>query len=333
MPTYRADYEVKSSLVNPPQGAPFVIKGQEPPFEIELRNAKFDKNNHIPGLIAVVVAQAENLDQVVTSFRTLLAHQLDILSFSTHSTFEIVQCMRAMEWEPYKKTRAFKVLNTFDPLYPPIPQLNSVYANTVQAISNGKPADYVIRAMRCFRYGVLDKQPEDQFQNFWLAIEVIAEGRKPTERVPIDCPKCRKALYCASCEVHPDRRPMARQAIRQLINDIVPKKQAHEVDRVFGIVRNKLLHGSSLDTIEAEVKIPISNIVNKAGWVAWHAILSAMPESVNRTELNFGHRDGQFAHGDLVPSMIGTFEHDGQSEHPAEEKIPMIEISMQVQQA
>lgn len=329
MPTFRADFDVKSSLVLPIDAPPFVINTLSPICEITLSNGESDAHGHASGLVAKVVAQADNLDQVETLFRSLLAHQLDILSFSTHSLFKIERCMRTMEWNPYQKSRRFKAMNIFDPLYPPIQELDNVFADTVNTIANSNMPDYVIRAMRCFRYGVLDTDLESQFQNFWFAIEVIAERRKSTAKVRIVCPKCQSDLYCEKCGNHPDRLPPARQAIRQLIHDIVPAtEEASEVDRVLGKVRNKLLHGSSVEAIEVEVKVPLNHVVNKIAWVAWHAIMSSMPQAILDSPLNFGHRDGQFASGNLAPRVVGSFEHDGVTEQPAEDKIPALEISL-----
>jgi hypothetical protein len=66
-----------------------------------------------------------------------------------------------------------------DPLHPPIPDLPADLVATAQDLIDLASAAYVRRAMRHFRYGVLSEQLADQLQRFWLAIETVAEGRKP----------------------------------------------------------------------------------------------------------------------------------------------------------
>ena len=325
MPKFRADFDVRGSLVLPAGAEPLALHCDDPACEILIRNAEPDASGHVPHLNVQVVATSESIDAVPSEFRGILAHQLDLLTFVTHSTFLIDQCRRVVEWEPYQKKRAFKAMQEFDPLYPPDPILGSENIETAQAISQARPAGYVQRALHYFRYGVLSHQLEDQFQQFWLSIEVIAEGRKEGTRVPIPCPICDGPLRCEHCNDTPLRRPMARQAIRDLIEMIV-KDDPKGAYRTLVSVRDGLAHGRSRESIETEVGRPVGDLVDLAGAISWHAIMSSLPEIEG--PLNFADRGGHFVNERLITGPIGTFEHKGEAEHPAEDKIPSVKIEL-----
>jgi hypothetical protein len=98
-------------------------------------------------------------------------------------------------------------------------------------------------ALKYFRYGLLDEQPEDQFMWLWLALEIVAENLKEKVRVPIACSACGANVKCAHCGDEPMRIPMAKQAIEQLIATVVDEKSIAEVAKRQFAARNGLMHG------------------------------------------------------------------------------------------
>ncbi|UPJ78801.1 hypothetical protein IVB16_28610 [Bradyrhizobium sp. 183] len=327
MSKFRADFLVKGSLVLPFGSEPMVISGDDPPFEMLLCNADPDGAGHTPALTVRVMADCDAIENVAGQFRTLLAQQLDVLSFVTHSAFRIDECQRVIDWEPHQKSRRIRPMKKFDPFDPPDPELHRELIETAQAITRAKQEDYVIQAQRSFRYGVIERQPEDQFQHFWLAIETIAEGSKATTRAPIPCPKCQGALFCSDCNESPLRRPMARQAIRQLLSAI-REDGGGRFYRDLVRTRDHLLHGRSPDTVEKEVGLPLPVLVDEAGRAAWHAILNSMPKLEGAPV--FAHRDGDFVNNVVILTPDMVLEYDGIAPHPSEAQIPKVEMSMQV---
>jgi hypothetical protein len=101
MPQFRADYDVKGGLVLPIESAPVLVRSECPAFEMTFRNAEPDESGHVPNLVVQVVAESNSIDHVADQFRSLLAKQLDLLGFVTHSTFMIGQCRRVLEWEHF----------------------------------------------------------------------------------------------------------------------------------------------------------------------------------------------------------------------------------------
>ncbi len=326
MSNYRADFDVSGTVVLPINSPPLSIRNSDPDFEIIICNAAADTSGLVPRLDVQVIAKAENIDNVSSAFRELLAKQLDILTFVTQLTFQIEQCRRIMEWEPYQKTRAFKFLQEFDPLYPPSPDLPPACIQTAEIISQSNPVGYIQHALHCFRNGVRGRQLEDQFQDFWLAIETVAEGRKDKTKIPISCPKCRGPLTCNHCQENPLRGPLSGQAVRSLIG-ITVRPGADKIYQDLSNVRNRLMHGgTSAAAAIAKTGQTLEYLVNLDGNIAWHAIKASMPEL--QEPLSFGHRDGIFANGRLVAGPTGMFQFTGESEHPTDSEIPSVKIEM-----
>ena len=232
-----------------------------------------------------------------------------------------------MEWEEGQQRRQFDAFYTTDSRYPPDPELERVYLETVLVLDKAKPPEFARKALRYFRYGLNDAQTEDQFMRFWLALEIVAENVKERDRVPITCPACNAAIKCGVCGVEPTRIPMAKQAIEDLITRITDAATPGVSKRLFK-ARNGLMHGKGTAAIEAECKVPLRQIVNELGMVAWHAIMLSIHLDEDGALLNFGHRDGDFASGSLLMAVRGFFDHTGDGLHPADDKIPNPEIGM-----
>jgi hypothetical protein len=323
MPKFRADFVVKCSLVLADE-APLMIVGADPAIEITFRNAAPDAEGHVPELVAEVVGDCDSIEDASVQFRELLADQVDVISFATHSTFMIDQCLRVLDWEPFQKIRRIRPAQKFDPLHPPDPDLRRELMATIQAIIRSRPERHVMRAMRYFRQGVIETELSDQFLRFWAVLEVIAEASKEVERVPILCPRCQKSLFCRECQEAPTRRPMATQAVRQLLGKI--NAQGEQLFKLLLDTRNHLTHGGSIESLQAKIGVTLDQAVNNAAAAAWHAILHAMPPLEGQPQ--FGNRGGDFVHRELVVSADITFEYTGDSAHPAEEQIPKPQIAV-----
>lgn len=332
MPIYRGDFDVHAEVVLPYGAPPLEIKLVDPFMELRVYNGGADENGHVTGLIAELIANVEEPDKSRQELTAILIKLLDVMSFVTHNGYKLIRCQRVIFWEPHATTRELRVYNVFDPYYPPLPELTQDLLNTVQTLLVAGPAPHMLRALACFRKGVLEPRPEDQFQQFWFAMEVIVEGMKEDEALPIGCPTCHKALMCVACNKEPTRRLSGRQGIRKLIHQLLPVVEARQIDQRLGKARNKLMHGSTPAAVEAELGVEFSRIINKAAWLAWHAIMSAMPSSLDEddTPLQFMHRQGQFARHQMVPGVVAELQCEGVEPYPAPEQIPTIQISHEV---
>jgi hypothetical protein len=91
--------------------------------------------------------------------------------------------------------------------------------------------------------------------------------------------------------------------------------------------RNHLIHGGSLESLQAKIGMTLPQAINNAAEAAWHAIWRSMPPL--DPQAHFGHHDGDFVRRDLLVSMDMTFEHSGDGPHPVEDQIPEVQISLQ----
>lgn len=326
MAKIRADFDVGGALVLPEGSTQLALRPARD-IEVILRNAAPDSSGHVPRLSVSVIAEGD-LMTAPNNFRELLAHQLDALSFVTNSAFVIEQCRRVIEWEPHQKRRAFRSLQKFDPLSPPNPGLMAESVGSAEAILQAPLPPYVQRAMGCFRYGLLATQLEDQFQQFWLAIETIAEGRKEIARAPIPCPTCQGPLVCENCQKQPERRPMARQSIREMIHRHCQPDPGEVYRKLIG-VRDHLTHGGSPRSVDQKFGEPFASLVNIAATVAWHFIMLSLPQLGGALHTLWPENNA-FANKELIAAPVGTFEFEGEGEYPPDDKIPDIKIEMKV---
>lgn len=325
MPTFRAEFDVKSALVLPRDAPPQSLRALDGQSEIVLRNGPLDENGHVALLDVLVIGESSDVNEASYDLRSLLVDQLDLLTYVTHARFEVRQCRRVVEWEPFQKSRTFVMLQTFDAHYPPSPDLFLACLKTANAISTGNPSASVRQAFHYFRMGVLARSSEDQFHQFWLTLETIAEGRKTPMRVPIPCPACNGPLMCEACGETPTTRPMANQAILDVITEIV-RPEPDKVFRKLLRVRHHLVHGRSTESIEEELKQPLTDIVNDAAKAAWFAIQLGLPSLEG--PITFGHMGGDFQYREIVAGPHGAFEHIGPDAHPSDDKIPTVTITL-----
>jgi hypothetical protein len=324
MPNYRCDFIVTGDLVLSPALPSLVLSTTA--ANTTFRNGATDEDGHATNLCASVVGEADSIDIAHSTLRDRLAGQLDLLTFITHSRFKIHAPVRVIEWSPGQGKRRLKAFHKSDARYPPDPEFDSRYIETAELLDSASLEPYTRRALKYFRYGLVDEHPEDQFMRLWLALEIVAENSKGTSRVPISCPHCSASLKCHDCGAEPTRAPGAKRAIAALIDSMAGNLGSAVSKRQF-IVRNGLMHGRSTESIELECRASMVDIVNELGTIAWHAICSTIVLRDDR-ELYFGHRDGKFANRSVLATFGVEFSHDEAAPHPAEDKIPTIEIKL-----
>jgi len=68
----------------------------------------------------------------------------------------------------------------------PTPFLDKDIMASIERLLQFDPPPAVRRALRWYRIGIHDSVPEDQFQYFWFALEILAEYQKDPKRWRID---------------------------------------------------------------------------------------------------------------------------------------------------
>ena len=130
--------------------------------------------------------------------------------------------------------------------------------------------------------------PDDQFMNFWFALEIVAEFQKSTEKVPDRCPQCQSPRYCESCKMHPVHRPYPKQAIRALLKAVDKECDDAIIERL-DKTRNSLMHGSTLKEIEDSLPQPHEQIVDILGRLLWRALIHQFPSEMFDGTLAMGY--------------------------------------------
>ena len=122
------------------------------------------------------------------------------------------------------------------------------------------------------------------------------------------------------------RTPMAKQAIDALIAS-VSSMNAQEISKKLFLVRNGLTHGRRLQSIEADLGSPLTSAANTLAEVLFRIIIQrVMPKP--SAVLNFSSFNDEVCVGTVRASAVGSFSHSGPGEHPTEDQIPSMSISM-----
>ncbi len=204
--------------------------------------------------------------------------------FSKHRTRQIVDCSAP------EKDGMRNLLMWGDSIdhEDPTPFLDDKTEKTLERLLAFDPPPVLRRAMRWYRIGVNSTIPDDQFQYFWFALELIAIARKPSDKVPDECPHCHSPLYCEKCKTHPVHRPYEKQAIRALIT-AVDKNCDDAKLQMLENARNTLMHGGTLREIEEKLPEPREEIVDVLGRIVFLALINQFPPEVFKERITFGN--------------------------------------------
>jgi hypothetical protein len=324
MPIFRCDFDITGDLVLPPKVGRLNSETTAG-ISFAFTNGPSGADGHASGMKVTVIGPSESIETARDDLQDALANQLNLLTLVTQSRFKIVVPTRLMEWEPGQRRRTLKVFHASDPRHPPDPELESVFMDTVRTLDRVAPPPHVRTALKYFRYGLLYDQPEDQFMQLWLALEIIAENGKDPDPIPIVCEACKANMTCSACGDSPTRVPMAKQAIASLIGRIAGVDAPLVAKRQFK-ARNGLMHGRGRESIETECEMSLGDLVNELGVLAWHAIMAAIP--LDGEVLHLGHRDFAFAHVTMVAAINMVIEHNGDGPHPSDDQMPNPEFTL-----
>ena len=327
MPTYRADFDLRGGISLPENSGPQSLARSVAEVRIQIFNAPAGPDGHTPHLIAQVIGPAETIGEAADVLREHLARELDAVAYVTRFPLWNEECTRVMEWEAGQRQRRGHLRKKFDPNRPPLPDLRPELLASASAIGNAIEVDAPVRrALQAFRHGLIAEQPEEQFQNFWQAFETIAENQKTIDRVPVVCPRCQTpTLVCNSCHESPTRRPMAQQAMRDLLGRL--RTGGQDLYKLLADIRNHLVHGGSKSKIKKRFGVDLAHAVNLIGEAAWYAIQSSLPATIGMVTYM---ESTSVVSRSLIAVADVILEHTEDREHPSEEKLPKAEISLNI---
>lgn len=282
-----ADYEIESEMSVVSDDAQLMLGHPAGKFQARIKNIVRDDYSK-PFLLSLQIAfEAPSLREAPDIAQDMLVECLNTLVFATgagvrrHRTKQIIDSTPALEmrecliWADSLKYKD------------PQPFLDEGIAGSIEQLLRFDPPPAVRRALRWYRFGVYDSTPEDQFQYFWFALEILAEHQKTPEKVADKCPQCKSPLYCETCKAHPTHRPYPKQAIRNLIQ-AVDKTCNEETIEFLDKARNALMHGATLKEIDDELPGSGEHIVDVLGKILFKALVHQLPKELFKETLHFG---------------------------------------------
>lgn len=219
---------------------------------------------------------APDLDDAKEIAEERLAECLNMLAFTSGSAFSRYRIRQIVDCTPDSGMRDIRFWGDAIDHEDPQPFLDEHTTKAIERLSEFDIPPAIRRAMRWYRLGINATVPDDQFQYFWFALEIIAEFQKGAEKVPSNCPHCNSALFCESCNTHPVHKRYQKQAIQALLTTV-----DNECDEAMFMrldkTRNGLMHGKTLKEIEHDQPEEQKHIVDILGNLVWKALVNQFP--------------------------------------------------------
>lgn len=253
-------------------------------YKLILENKAVTPGGEVPLLDAYVILDADDLETAITVARGYLREALETLVFATGFRLRHHRDVIICDWSRGIESREARVYNAAPPPNFPIRALVPELMGTLRTLLERDRPEAVRRTLRWYSNGVSAGPPDEQFEWFWLAIEVLAQFTRNVEPVPDLCPRCRGELFCKACNEMPKHRPYPRQAILALLR----QHAGNEAEDLFddaSAFRNALMHGEPLKAVQEERGKSIDEVVDRLGQVAWKALgIFLLPTSVDSPE-------------------------------------------------
>ena len=276
-----ANFEIASDLSVVSDGQILSICDPRDAFKALIRNIPRSEFT-TPFLLSLhIYFDAAALDNAAGVADDHLATCLNMLAFTTGASFRKHRIRQIVDAEPSSNDGMRDVHMWSDRIEynDPQPFLASEHAKTVERLLEFDIPPAIRRALRWYRLGIDASMPDDQFTYFWFALEIVAEFQKPTAKVNDKCPRCQSALYCERCEMHPQHRPYAKQAIRALLM-ATDEGCDEEMVALLDNTRNSLMHGKTFKEIEGSLPDPHESVIDTLGQLLWKALVIQFPKEM-----------------------------------------------------
>jgi hypothetical protein len=282
-----ADFEIKTDVSVLHDDLRLRLKHPTGQFQARLKNIP-RKDFTTPFLLSLqIIFEVPAIQEAPEVAQERLAECLNMLVLATgarferHRTKQIVDCAQGGGMKDCLIWAAGTVNDD------PQPFLSERLMTSIERLLQYDQPPAIRRALRWYRRGVNAPIPDDQFQYFWFALEILAEFQKGAEKVPDRCPDCRSPLYCETCKTHPTHKQYVKQAIRDLI--LTVDKDCNEKDLTsLEKTRNALMHGAVLDDIEDKIHRPGLEMVDVLGKIVFRALVNLFPKDIFKEKVNLG---------------------------------------------
>lgn len=275
-----ANYEIRSTCSVVEDGKILRIRHPRGLYNARLQNIPRATFEH-PFLLELhIYFEAPRLEDAQDVGEELLADCLNMLAFTSGAGFRLHRIRQIVDATPgLNGMRAVLMWADSIEYEDPQPYLDVDITRSVERLMQFDCPPAVRKALRWYRIAINENHPDDQFMSFWFALEILAEHKKSTVKVPDRCPRCRSPLFCESCNLHPEHRPYAKQAIFALLKAVDSSCTDATVE-LLDKSRNSLMHGTTLREVEAELPDPHEQIVDVLGQLVWKALIHQFPKEI-----------------------------------------------------
>lgn len=300
--------------------------------EIEVRNFRVAPGTDVPLLLMRCVIAAEDLDSAIEHGTAKLIDFVHHLAFVANMRFRLHRLSKVVDWTPGLSQRDCYL---YSPLYgrSELPfMLDSEQFQAIEFLQRADTSPAFRRALRWYGNGLAAEEMEDQFQYFWLSIEVLSTLNKPQDEVPDKCAKCGGNLFCNACQGVTTHKRYPGQLIKALFARYV--RGDHELFfKDAQKIRHALAHGEDLHEVENKHGIGARNMADQVGRLAWTALLDGFQRAPKQPNENSGTtfrltllQPTTFMHEfDQIALHLTVTSKD--LEHPSLNDIPDVEMS------
>jgi hypothetical protein len=230
---------------------------------------------------------APNFDEAQEIAEERLADCLNMFTLTVGTPFSRHRIRQIVDCTPESGMRDVRFWGDAIDKHDPQPFLDEHFTNTIERLSEHQISPHLRRAMRWYRLGVNATVPDDQFQCFWFALEIMAESQKGKEKVPSNCPHCTSPLFCESCNTHPVHKRYQKQAIQALLA-VVDRECDDLMFKRLDKTRNGLMHGRTMREIEKGQSEGEKHIVDILGNLVWKTLIYQFPHEWFDGSLSLG---------------------------------------------
>ena len=284
------DCELASHALLPKGLNQFVRKHPLGDYEIHLSNLRVAPQAEYSILSAQVYFSSESFESAKRDAEEYLVNFIYLLTFVTNMPIKFLTIRKLADWSLGLSEREALYFLPIEGEDQPFLALNQEIADSVTILERIERTPALNRALRWFSLGVHARYAEEQFTYFWFAIEILAQIDKPVEPVQDKCSICSNPLYCKNCDQSPTHRPYPKQSIEALFSEFVQNNS----EGFFGKaneVRNRIMHGDSLEDIEKNLGAKVEDLINGLGKIAWCALykklMNRIDGSISKDKISF----------------------------------------------
>ena len=282
-----ANYEIESDISIVSDDTRLKLRHPNDQFQAYIKNI-VRSDYSAPFLLSLQIAfEAPSLDEAREIGQERLAVCLNMLAFTTGASIKLHRTRQIADCTATHGMRNCLVWADSFGHEDPHPFLDDNIVASIERLLQFDPPPAVQRALRWYRIGIYASIPEDQFQYFWFALEIISEHQKSSAKVNDKCPVCKTALYCESCETHPTHKPYPKQAIRDLIVAVDASCDGQTIDAL-DKTRNALMHGATLKEVEKSLPKAGEDMVDVLGRILFMALVRQFPKELFKEKIHMG---------------------------------------------